>query len=392
MNILYILPEKPVTMAYGALQRTNLLWDALRELGDVYAVYFDTNPQSQHIDERLAAIGTMPRVGGMRNFFYRIQNRLPHDLRLLEFGPLKPWIDTSIEEMYPGIEFDVVVCRYIYNYALYHIWDLNLPTFIDIDDHPLQLFDTFFANAVTPCLRPLARKALEWQMSYLEDKVQGIWVSNASNIGLFNDTTKVRWLMNIPLPANSTYVRATVPKPYLLTVGAMNYYPNHHGVTRFLSDIWPLFHIQYPEMEYFITGKDAPPSMIEQCERTAGVKYLGYVPDFDNLYAHCTASIVPINEGSGTCIKTLESVARHVPCITTDFGARGISDICRSMKSIAMFLYNDANEFLSAFDEAAHTHVDASLISEMDKFIAENYSYKHFMATVRESIEAIIRS
>ena len=94
--------------------------------------------------------------------------------------------------------------------------------------------------------------------------------------------------------------------------------------------------------------------------------------------------MVPIDVGSGACIKVLESLAYSRLCLSTEFGARGIPSDDLASDKCGVFIYRDASEFLCLIDrvvkDAAWRENHEQLARE---YVASRYTREHFDEQVR---------
>jgi glycosyltransferase involved in cell wall biosynthesis len=104
--------------------------------------------------------------------------------------------------------------------------------------------------------------------------------------------------------------------------GSLYWIPNRDGVLWFLKDIFPRILRRYPDVIFYIIGKDAP-SYIKSYQGE-NVVIRGFIPDLQQELAQYEVTIVPIRIGGGIRIKILESFAMRIPIVTTSIGCEGI--------------------------------------------------------------------
>lgn len=313
----------------------------------------------------------------VKGFFYAILYRLIGFCIL----PYKYPNEYNPAKLYSDVKFDIVVTRYAHSASRYHLWEIA-PTFVDIDDHPIQVYETVKKSNV-PCLfHSLFKNILAIQYKSFLNKLCGGWIANNEQSG---DGGKISFLPNIPFMPSEKYDAYYAERSYLFTIGAMTYGPNRDGVDRFLSEIWPAFHEKYPNINYVIGGKGAPKQMVEKWNRIDGVKYVGFIDDLEDAYKKCYATIVPIYAGGGTCIKTLESLAHSRVCLSTRFGARGLNTMDQHNKGLIIF--DDAVSFIEGFEEIQNNKRLANLETQAKKFVLKEYSTEIFNKIVLETIK-----
>lgn len=359
MNILYVSNRDPRLKNSGSEQRTNLLWESLKRYGKVYTFLasYKLDEESLLIDGEHPIFFQRPRE--LRHPLWRFVNMLFSRLSVLSIFRRNIIKVESPEKIFKGVHFDVVVSRYVYPLCLYKYWRIA-PLLIDIDDHPYQVYNTTCKNRLTVGLKTIGKYLTKYQTQYILRKAAGGWIANEEQLNLCGDN--FGFLPNIPQMPSSKYNVEANERKNLFTVGAMGYEPNREGVNRFLKQIWPSFHQKYPNVQYFIVGKGASEDEAELWNSLEGVKYMGFVDDLESLYEKTLATVVPVYSGGGTCIKTLEAMAYSCPCLSTEFGARGLSDdVIKNEKGVILF--SDADGFIKAYeklqDESFRQRVEA---------------------------------
>ena len=78
-----------------------------------------------------------------------------------------------------------------------------------------------------------------------------------------------------------------------------------------------------PEAELVVAGR---PARGERPPAAAGVRWLGFVDDLDELYAAATVLLAPVAIGGGVRVKILEAAARGIPVVATGPALGSIGD------------------------------------------------------------------
>lgn len=110
--------------------------------------------------------------------------------------------------------------------------------------------------------------------------------------------------------------------PHLVFTGKMDFRPNIDGVQWFVDRVFPRLRTAYPELDFWIVGRDPHPRLVALAGRP-GVTITGAVPDIRPYLAHARLYVVPLLTGGGTRLKILEALAMARPVVSTRLGAEG---------------------------------------------------------------------
>lgn len=315
MNILYLVLDDPDFCFNGTTIRTHFLYRALKEIGNVDTVVPVLHPQQEREDgKRRIRWICFERIGTLSWLINRILIRVFIETE----WPISP--KSILRKIGGGKKYDAVVVRYIQRAVRYSAWVLG-PLYVDIDDDPIEVYETIFAPRRNPLRRWYERKVLVHWCRWAYGKCRGVWAAN--KIDKQFSVTKAVPLPNLAIEAPAGFAFNGRQRMMLLSVGSMGYRPNYEGIDRFIRNEWKQIREIFPEMEYDVVGKDCPVRYQKRWESEEGVKVLGFVSDLDSLYEQCVATVAPIYSGSGTCIKVQESLLRGRICIASDFALRG---------------------------------------------------------------------
>ncbi len=319
MNILYMTRTEPSRMATGGEQRTHFIHKGLGACGTVYTVIPVFRPEDVRLDrERRVAWILVERRGSLkwwvRNVGLRIcpWSALP---RSGVFSPPPEWRD---------IHFDLAVVRHVDLAAYFVAWELA-PLYLDADDLPTEWYDTLMAGSWNPTRRLWSTLIARWSQ-WVFRQAAHIWVARSDQLAMLPAGVSAAVLPNIPVPPPVEPSGEIGKGHYLLTVGLMSHPPNYLGLDDFLTRHWPVIRRAYPELIYKIAGGGCPERFAERWQRMDGIELLGYVEDLAPLYREALAVLTPVDRGSGTCIKVLESLRHGRVCLGSPFAFRGLPE------------------------------------------------------------------
>ncbi|MEI7500973.1 MAG: glycosyltransferase, partial [Bacteroidota bacterium] len=124
-------------------------------------------------------------------------------------------------------------------------------------------------------------------------------------------------------PAKYRHHDGEIEFPSLFSLGSMNWIPNHEGIRWFLVNVWPDVHKQFPELKYYLAGREMPGWMSSLDIRNVIV--VGEVEEASAFLASKAIMIVPLFSGSGIRVKIIEGMAAGKTIISTSIGAEGIN-------------------------------------------------------------------
>ncbi len=127
-------------------------------------------------------------------------------------------------------------------------------------------------------------------------------------------------------------------------IGSLDWMPNLEGLNYFLNEIWPDIHKTYPELKFYVAGRNTPQHL--KATKIPGVIFEGEVSDAKKFINKHSIMLVPILSGSGMRAKILEGMALGKVVLTTSIGLEGIMAKHKDQVLIA----NTKAEFLSCIE------------------------------------------
>jgi glycosyltransferase involved in cell wall biosynthesis len=128
--------------------------------------------------------------------------------------------------------------------------------------------------------------------------------------------------------------------PSLFHLGALDWPPNQEGLKWFFSKVWPKILKEFPDLKFYLAGRNAPPEFDKFSE--PNVEFLGEVESAHDFIRSKTIMVVPLLSGSGMRIKIIEGMALGKAIITTSIGREGI-DVTHKKN---MMIADSPDEFL----------------------------------------------
>lgn len=325
MKILFVCPTDPRETAYGGQQRTHVIWKGLQSVGDVWTVVPVPHKRMEKRDEQNRIYKLcLERRYSVGWFVQRIIFRLFPQLAV-PFG----LVCSALSEVI--LNPDICVVHTLWIAARFGAWRIA-PMFVDVDDTPTVDFG--LANPNRWFRRWLLQK---WQ-NLICAKAKGLWVPDPEQIeGL--RPFKASYLPNIPLGDIAPVDRTKVDQNRLLFLGYLAHRPNIVALDWFLKSFWSDLKKVFPGLKLDVVGGGLPDEYKAKWSAYHDVKLHGFVQDTLPFFERSLALVTPMQIGSGTCIKVLESLAKGVPVVSTNQGLRGVA-VCDRTDRNGIFLFD----------------------------------------------------
>jgi len=134
--------------------------------------------------------------------------------------------------------------------------------------------------------------------------------------------------------------------PTLFHIGSLEWAPNQEGLVWFVENCWHDIRIKYPDLKFFVAGRNAP-DWFKRKMNQPNIVFLGEIADAYEFINSKSIMVVPLHSGSGMRIKIIEGMALGKPIVTTAVGTEGISTTSRHNIVIA----ENADGFINAISE-----------------------------------------
>lgn len=410
-RFLFITSVRPHPTNVGGYQRSNLLYRAVKNLGDVDFLYI-ANPNSLTPEEHeqfkrdfnmVACIrptkrGKYPPWKLLRPLAPRLIDKIAHNFgaRAVDYAD-DPAIAHWLHDRLNTHQYDAIVSRYVkvtarsgaLNYA---------PVLIDVDDLESRVYESrAVAPNTTNFQRWIFKRHLKQLNKILPEKLKQThtqWLTNEADHN-FPGMTNPHVLPNIPFIAKG----ATEIQPFpenqtsktIMTLGHMGYYANREGVDYFVDNAWPLVLKQVPDAKLRIVGKDMPEAFRNKWANTSGVDPAGFVESIKDEYENCAFTLNAMYAGSGTNIKVLESLAFGRTCVVSEYGHRGYERLLPDNQ--AMLVAHSPEEMAQACITLLNDPAKrATLAATGREGVNAHFSFQRFCNIVKEDIEQAITS
>jgi glycosyltransferase involved in cell wall biosynthesis len=395
-------PSDLKTSVYGGFKRMGMFIEALKELGDLDALFY-VRPETQlnagfvsewekKLADHYAARLTLdlcklspvkPPVGRWQEYIRPA----------LSVAHLFPFLQTAQSEQIEAArrllsrQPDILFVHRLISMVPILLSKAPLPrTYFDLDDVEHLSFSRSIGQPPMWTGKPLLRLRLpilkRWEK-------RAIRASRAAFVCSDQDRDYLRRTLGhdnvvvVPNAIDLPRVNAAPDRQTLLFLGLLSFHPNTVAADHLIRNIWPRVLSALPDARLIVAGAK-PEWLASYEERPRGVTFAGFVDDLEKLYEEVTVVCCPILYGSGTRIKILEAAAHGKPVVSTALGAEGL----RLKDGSEILVRNDPGAFAEACIRLLTDRALAAGMGEKARLVIER---QYERGAVVENIRKLIR-
>ncbi len=169
----------------------------------------------------------------------------------------------------------------------------------------------------------------------------------------------------------------------LLFVGSLSYFQNIDALKWLIDEIWPS--IKNKNVSLRIVGRGAD-SALKHYVHEQGLVIDESVEDIREAFQSATMLVAPIRAGSGTKYKVLESMASHLPVVTTTVGAEGL----RIMSGEEALIADSAEGLVAHIDTLLQDDQYRDVLAQKAyEFVSTQYDWKSIVSRFEESLATL---
>jgi glycosyltransferase involved in cell wall biosynthesis len=112
--------------------------------------------------------------------------------------------------------------------------------------------------------------------------------------------------------------------PSVFHLGALDWFPNQEALLWFLRNVWRYISKDYTELKFYIAGRNAPKSLIDEFKKFRNIVFVGEVEDAHEFLNSHSILVVPLLSGGGMRVKVVEGMALAKTIVSTPIGVEGI--------------------------------------------------------------------
>jgi len=374
----------------GASNRSNLFMEALTQIGELDVVSFVSETESNIPGCKVIFSKNIPST---RNIIPRAKfKRLSKLLRLFTAKPSDLYPKTKekiilLNELVQKKNYDFIACRYLDAVIECDLLKFSDKLIVDLDDNPVQVYLKDHGMGPSSSFRKkvydrLFLLLMERRINRILKPVFCVFHSSPNE----NHPPNSIFLHNLSTIKEGVIpMRESVPLRVIM-VGFWAYIVNENGIRHFVKNIWPKVLNMVSNAQFHVIGPYMSEELKELLEGCDGIVVRGFVDNLYKEYENCRVVAVPIYDGTGTSIKTVEAFMVGRPVVSTSMGMRGFSE---KMKDGEDFILADSDDaFAEGLVSLLLNQNESGRIANnaFNKF-RRNWSKEEFMKIVRESIE-----
>ena len=398
MKILFVTPFLPSPPRFGGQRRLDGLMRGLARTHEVSALSFNrTDEWEQSSVEATRSycreVVTLPNLD-------LTDNREKRTLQLRSLASIHSYehllaarrkdFQKALDRMLSAVRYDVVQFEFVQMAAFDFASSGTGPVFV-LDEHNIE-FDIIRRTARAPGeLSRHVYNSLNWRKLAREERAawrrfDGITLTSRRDEELL--LADFRGAQTAVVP-NGVDVSEFSPvdtareAEMVLFFGAINYHPNHDGVTYFIDEIFPKLRRLRPNARFCILGPGARQSVLDR--QGNGVEVLGMVDDVGPYLDRASAIVVPLRIGGGTRLKIVEALSKGKAVISTRLGAEGL-DVVHDQ---SLLLADEPEDFAN---QVARVLADPELAARLGRagraLMEEKYSWRGIVTGLESFYEA----
>ena len=340
MKTLFIVPySKDLGKSFtGGDQRTEHLYKALSQFSHCDLISFSDD--DSQIDSPLEDFN---HIGHLNNVKTKIDHSdivfLPKKINSLiyrskeifRFYRANKKCITELRKFLARENYDCIIYRYLrpsINFRLLN--NSKYKIYVDLDDDPLEVIENKIATA--PNNNEKRIQKLEYFFTnYIVKKhlslIDFLFVAKAKDLNRYKAKIPQSVVLpNIPNWRNIEVFDLNEGSKDILFIGSLSYEPNRQGLMDFVKNHWPEISKQVPEAQLRIVGKGLDEDDQQILAQQTNIHYIGFVENLADEYKRARFTISPINEGAGSKIKVLESLAYGRTCVLSAHSYQGVKE------------------------------------------------------------------
>ena len=175
------------------------------------------------------------------------------------------------------------------------------------------------------------------------------------------------------------------PQFDFLFLGTMSYWPNIDAARWFANSVLPIIRHEEPAASFCVAGRSAA-SFGPQLAHIEGCRVVSDPVEVADVYHRANVVVVPMRQGSGTCIKTIEALGFEKPLVVTPQGSEGLGLIDGQQAMIA----GDASRFARACISALRERDSSAAMAQRGRrYVLDRFDWDTCAGRAVDLLEAV---
>jgi len=171
----------------------------------------------------------------------------------------------------------------------------------------------------------LTKSLQKWELEQI-NRADAVYTVTINDMDFFKEKGCIKPITYIPTGIDITKKTeldfSHVEFPSLFHIGALDWLPNQEAVQWFLKNVWVKVHTQYPDLKFYLAGRNTPQWIFNL--NMPNIEVIGEVADAGEFISSKSIMLVPLISGSGMRVKIIEGMMLGKTIISTSVGVEGI--------------------------------------------------------------------
>lgn len=389
-NVLFLTHRIPYPPNKGDKTRSyHLLRHLLKRHRVFLGTFIDTPEDEAHIDT-LRQLCADVHVAKLNPAFAKIRclNGLlsgdPLTIRYFRDAGLQRWVEQTYKHQ--GIESCVIFCSAMAQYVQHTPRLPKLVDFVDVDSEKWAQYAPHHHWPKSWIFRRESKVLLAYEKKVAAHAARSFFVTEtevalfrklapecAIRVDVMSNGVDTEYFspneeLGSPFPVNQTAIVFT---------GSMDHWPNEDGATWFSSQVMPILRIKFPQIHFYIVGRNPTPTV----QKLSGVDITvtGSVSDIRPYLQHAAVVVAPLRVARGIQNKVLEAMAMACVIVSSSQCAAPIN----AVPGESFLVANTAQEYVDAIQSILSNHETKKSIGRSARSRVENfYDWEHHMSTI----------
>lgn len=173
----------------------------------------------------------------------------------------------------------------------------------------------------------------------------------------------------------------------LMYMGHLQWEANVGGLIWFFDNVWSGLKVKYPELKFYILGKDPDKRLIQVTKDDEDIIFTGFIENPEEYFIKSRIFVAPLRFGSGIKVKVLNAMCRGIPTVTTSVGVEGLK--VKHMEHIAVA--DSAESMLQVISELLTARQSWENMSENSRVLIQDlYTWNIVFSSMKIVLDQVL--